>query len=795
MERLWLSWEVRRHWRSLLALALLAAIAVTGIGAAAAGALRALTAQERLDAQSLPATIVVLPNTPGFDWDVVERIPQVAGISRFVVSAVFIDDEYSMFPVVGDDVYTAVEKPVVLDGRMLDPTRLDEVVVTANFLTSIGKQVGDTVTIGIYQPATMTEAYAGGVAPEPDGPAIVATIVGVIRSEWYNDTQSPDGGVLVSPELYAQYPASFLGDPEVGYINALVRLEGGEADIPAFAAALTQATGRTDIDIWNQVEVNRSVAGFINFEAWSLLALAGAAAVAAVFLIGQAFARYATTATGELEPLRAIGLPLDRSIRTTTLPLLIVAVTGAVVGVAGAIGLSALFPIGTAAFYEPAPGIAFQWDVLIATAVSAIVLLPAVAAVASWLVVRRRQQTTRGSIVAAAATRAGLPVQLVMGTRFALEPGRGPRAIPVRPALVGAVIGVTGVVAALTFAQGITDAYSNPLRSGHSYQLEGFVGFADVDFTDPAALTTTMLEDADVVGVNQAYFSVADVTSHDDKKVTFGTFDPSGDAGFVVTEGRLPESASEVALGPTAASDLGVGVGDQLTLHGSKGTLDAKVVGIAFTPDSPHSGYDDGGFITQNAYDALWGVAAFKFHSVQIWLASGADVEEAAARIADETASLGDAGPLQFGPPTVPSKVQVLRQLGLLPQVLAGFLLILAVGSLGHALVTAMRRRRHDVAVIRVLGQTPGQARTVSVTQASVVALVGLVVGVPLGIALGRTLWRGVAESTPVAFADPTSVTLILAAVVAALLIANLLAVWPGHRAASLRVASVLRTE
>ncbi len=51
--------------------------------------------------------------------------------------------------------------------------------------------------------------------------------------------------------------------------------------------------------------------------------------------------------------------------------------------------------------------------------------------------------------VAAAAAAAGIGVPVVIGARFALEPGAGRRAVPVRPALLGAVVGVLGVVAAL----------------------------------------------------------------------------------------------------------------------------------------------------------------------------------------------------------------------------------------------------------------------------------------------------------------------------------------------------------
>src|SRR5467141_5373740 len=111
--------------------------------------------------------------------------------------------------------------------------------------------------------------------------------------------------------------------------------------------------------------------------------------------------------------------------------------------------------------------------------------------------------------------------------------------------------------------------------------------------------------------------------------------------------------------------------------------------------------------------------------------------------------------PNQLTLPSCIGNVRSWLDVAVLPLVLSGFLALLAFGAVGHALAVAGRRRRNELAVLRVLGMTRRQSRMVVTTQATVLALIGLAFGVPLGIALGRTLWRAVADGTPLAYHPP----------------------------------------
>jgi len=256
----WLRLEVRRRWRSLLVLALLVALATGTVLAAAAGARRGQTAFDRLWASTLPATVTVLPNQPGFDWNKIRALPEVAVLSEFPVNGTpFVltccPDAGVGFAPIGDELARTIERPALLAGRVFDPGRADEVLVTPQFVTAYHKGVGDLVTMRLASPKQVDEGWDGTTGP-PLGPVIRARITGVGRNVFGSattDGPGSKGGVLPSPALVDRYRANILGTNGQMYINALIRLKGGAAAIPAFRADLARVTGRSDIDVWNNL--------------------------------------------------------------------------------------------------------------------------------------------------------------------------------------------------------------------------------------------------------------------------------------------------------------------------------------------------------------------------------------------------------------------------------------------------------------------------------------------------------------------------------------------------------------
>jgi len=129
------------------------------------------------------------------------------------------------------------------------------------------------------------------------------------------------------------------------------------------------------------------------------------------------------------------------------------------------------------------------------------------------------------------------------------------------------------------------------------------------------------------------------------------------------------------------------------------------------------------------------------------------------------------------------------------PLALAGLLGALALATLAHTLVTSIRRRRRDLAILKTLGFVRRQVSIAVAWQSTALAAIAAVIGVPLGVAAGRRLWGLFADQLGVAAGARTPVVAVVVAVPAALLAANLIAAAPARIAARTRPAVVLRSE
>lgn len=259
---------------------------------------------------------------------------------------------------------------------------------------------------------------------------------------------------------------------------------------------------------------------------------------------------------------------------------------------------------------------------------------------------------------------------------------------------------------------------------------------------------------------------------------------------FVVLSGRAPRSADEVALGPATVKALHRHVGDTVRITGAFGPRTFRVVGTTLLAQTPHASFDQGAWVSPPGMESL---AKDLQAGDTVFVVTGRPGIKQTALVKGLAPKFdGD----EVDPGNIPVQdVSLLRNVRTLPEALAVFLALLGVAALGHALLMTVRRRRHDLAVLRAIGLRPRQSAACIFWQAMTVAIVALAIGIPLGIVIGRVSWRWVATSTPLLYVPPLAALAIVIAIPAAIVLANMLAAFPARRAAGVRPAEVLRTE
>ncbi len=147
--------------------------------------------------------------------------------------------------------------------------------------------------------------------------------------------------------------------------------------------------------------------------------------------------------------------------------------------------------------------------------------------------------------------------------------------------------------------------------------------------------------------------------------------------------------------------------------------------------------------------------------------------------------------------PQRPNDVLSYDHLAGTPLLLVAVLGLLAIGSTIHLLVTSVRSRRRDVALLKTIGLSRGQALSAVLVQASALILLALAVAVavPVGALAGRWLWVETARWLGIADDLPLPLLPLGVITIAALAGAATIAAGPGVLAARVQIATALRSE
>ena len=187
--------------------------------------------------------------------------------------------------------------------------------------------------------------------------------------------------------------------------------------------------------------------------------------------IGQVIAREVRLSSSDHRVLAALGFDRRQLVASTLSWLAFPVLAGSGLAVIGAVAASPLMPIGPARTAEPHPGFSVDFVVLGVGLASLILLFGGVSAATAWFVSRDRPVDRYSALPnagsrwagAEAFGRAGFSPSAEVGLDMAFTPGQGASAVPVRSALLGAIVAVAAVVSAITFGANLETVGLNAL--------------------------------------------------------------------------------------------------------------------------------------------------------------------------------------------------------------------------------------------------------------------------------------------------------------------------------------------
>jgi hypothetical protein len=710
----------------------------------------------------------------------------------------------------------------VVEGRLANQHRADEIVMTASGARILGVHLGQTVPLGFYSQAQTD-------SPDYGSPSLVPRLKIRVRLV---------GIVVLNTQLVQDDVDQTFGDVflDRALMEKLNRLEPGEL-VPVLygvqfnhhLASITQVE-RELISVvprgaTYEFHVTSSVVSQVELaikpESVALGAFGAIAAFVCFVLAAQAIARLLRRGDEDRRIMRAFGAsPLSAAVEGLVGTLLAV-VLGVATAFAMATALSPLAPLGPVRPVYPGGRFAIDWTVLGGGALLLLGVLGAVAVAQTYRGAphraryvgpssRRRLRVFRG------AHAAGLPVAGAIGVHFALEPGQGRTATPVRSVLFGTALAVALVVTTLTFASGFSNLVSRPPLYGWNWDY-----LVQPTNNIPPKAVSLLNHDRKIASWSAADYTDIEI---DGQEVPILIENARAKVAPPILTGHELDNKHQIVLGAGTLQMLHKHIGETVVVSlGTKKDALAyikptalRIVGTATLPAVGYSsyvaehtsmgtgailalGFFPKGFSSDGTDPNLVGpeLAFVRMRPGVSASAGRADLE----RIAKVANKIFAADKNTYGNSVsvlgVLRPVQIVnyRSVGSTPVILAVALAGGATLALGLTLTSSVRRRRRDLALLKTLGFTRRQLAAAVAWQSTTTALVGVVVGIPVGIFIGRELWTLFARSIN-AVPDPTVPDLsVLVVGVGALLFANLVAALPGRSAARTPAALVLRAE
>jgi ABC-type antimicrobial peptide transport system permease subunit len=704
-----------------------------------------------------------------------------------------------------DGLYFNQDKVVAVQGRVADPHDPDQFMLTAAQAQAMSLHVGDTVRFGIYTNAQIQLPDFGSAAVKPYR-IIKARLVGLgafnnaVIADQADEGSAPDN--LFTPALTRPLLKCCINYTETG-----IQVAGGARYLPTVLAEIHRAFPNIPLG-FTQVapSVLPKAQRALKPDAIALGVFGLIVALACLLISAQLIGRQIRLRTDERAVLRALGATPGQTWADDLIGILGSVVLGALLAVVVAVGLSPLAPLGPVRPVYPDPGVNFDWTVLGLGLLSLVLILGATSALVSFRGAPHRSPGRRAlapeqpSRILAAAAAAGLPIPALTGMRFALVPGHGRTSVPVRSAVLGAVMAVIALVGTVTFGASLGSLVSHPALYGWNWDYMLAAGG-----NLPGPKVTSLLDHDPYVAAWSGIYEGGLLI--DGQEVPVLGEAPGAPVAPPLLSGHGARTADEVVLASLTLAQLHKHLGSTVVVSSPEGpTAHLRVVGTATLPALGGEGGSQlemgiGAVLSYQlipAFDRnLFGTPFPGPESALVRLRPGANralAYRSLERIAQETTN-----PENFGVSVLgvlrPAEILNYRSLGDTPAYLGAGLAAGAVAALALTLLASVRRRRRDLALLKTLGFTERQLAATVAWHSTTAVAIGVVAGVPLGIALGRTLWDLFAHDINAVPAPSVPVLAVVLIAVGALVLANVIAAVPGRLAARTPTALVLRSE
>ena len=795
--------ELRRRVAGTLLLILFLGMAGGAVLGALAGARRTDTAYPRMrDATAAGDVLVSVEKDGDAFYAEVAALPQVVAFGVGVGLDVLVEKgpesvlEGGFLPALAardNKLNYEVGRPRVTAGRLPDPDRPDEAFAN-RFLAQLGVRPGTVLELRAVRP--------DDEPPPEKAPAHRITVVGtgIFQNEVLpiavNDSQVT---LFLTSAFYRQYAG-----PEFdAFDGGFARLRPG-TDVSRFRSDVEAAIERHPeaggLLFLSEEERTDVVLRAVRPQVVALQLFALLTALTTVLLVGQALARQLYGDATDYPTMRALGMTRRQLFAVGMLRTALVGVGGAVVAVTVAIATSPLMPLGTAKLAEPDPGLRVNVALLGLGAIAIVVVLMLAIFVPATL--RSRARATAGaadpgrsrpSRLAGFLARSGAPTPMTVGVRMAVDPGRGRASAPVRSATVGTVLAVATLAATVTFGSSLDRLVNTPRLYGQTWDFTVNAGFGTI----PAQPASDRLRDSP--DVDEFSGGVVGELSVDGVPVpAIGIDRAKGNVTLPMLEGRVPAGPGEIALGSRTLRNVGARVGDMVEIEAGDVPAQMLVVGRAVFPQFGLGSFrptslGDGALVTASALPLPEGGVGYNVFLIRLKSPRDRAAGDRVFRAATAGIPECDAGFCGTSPSLRPGDVTNFARVRSTPLILASLLALLAAAATGHALVSSVRRRGRELAILKTVGFVGRQVGSVVAWQATTLIMIALAVGIPAGVAVGRAVWLGFADRMGIPPEPVVPLALIVSSIPVALAIANAVAALPGMRAARLSPAVVLR--